>query len=304
MKESVIIPDHKFISWKGFLTDGGWQITAQKGAKENDPGFVQVSSRRWTFTTRQIEGVYPNWRHVTKDPGNAKSVIQLNDEAAEAILQIVPKMPCHDKVNLTIGIKTESGKLILRGINKDDKEWTEIEVKGAAVSKNPVTVYLNRDFLTKALEFGLHEIHITDALTPLRFVNRGRQMIVMPVRVESKPEPTPEPQPPPQPQPATPSNDEAAGTPTERKPTMPRTAAPTNGTTNGNGSHRNGTETKSGIESALDQIEGIKGSYRQAIQGLNELADTLKQVQRDQKASNKEVQSVRTTLEKLQSVKL
>ena len=64
-----------------------------------------------------------------------------------------------------------------------------------------------------------------------------------------------------------------------------------------------GTE-KSSIDAALTQIETVKGSYRDAIRGLNDLTDTLKQVQRDQKNTEKDVQSVRTTLEKLQRVQL
>ena len=55
---------------------------------------------------------------------------------------------------------------------------------------------------------------------------------------------------------------------------------------------------------ALDQIETIKGSYREAVRGLNGLAETLKQAQREQKTSTKEIQSVRQTLRSLQSVRI
>ena len=66
----------------------------------------------------------------------------------------------------------------------------------------------------------------------------------------------------------------------------------------------NGAETKPALETALDQIESIKGSYRDAIRGLNDLTDTLKQVQRERKSADREVQSVRSTLEKLKTVSL
>ena len=75
-----------------------------------------------------------------------------------------------------------------------------------------------------------------------------------------------------------------------------------NGHTNGNG-HQPETD-KSALEAALAQVETVKGSYREAIRGLNDLTDTLKQIQREQKSTNKEVQSVRLTLGRLQSVKL
>ena len=84
---------------------------------------------------------------------------------------------------------------------------------------------------------------------------------------------------------------------------MPKTTTPTasNGTsTNGNGHH----DDKPAIEIALEKIEVIKTTHREAIRGLNDLADTLKQVQREQKTTIKEVASVRTTLEKLQQVRI
>ena len=69
-----------------------------------------------------------------------------------------------------------------------------------------------------------------------------------------------------------------------------------------NGDHQ--VADKSPLESATEKVETVKTSIKSAISGLNELLDTLKQVQRDQKSTDKEVQSVRTTLERLQSVKL
>ena len=95
---------------------------------------------------------------------------------------------------------------------------------------------------------------------------------------------------------------------------MPRTStAATNGTTTTNGATTNGNgngyghhehTNKPAIEIALEKIEVIKTAHRESIRGLNDLADTLKQVQREQKTTDKEVQSVRTTLEKLQSVRI
>ena len=61
---------------------------------------------------------------------------------------------------------------------------------------------------------------------------------------------------------------------------------------------------KSALEIALAQIEVVRGDFRNAIAGLNKLADALKQAQREQKAGEKEVQSVRQTLRSLQSVRI
>ncbi len=84
---------------------------------------------------------------------------------------------------------------------------------------------------------------------------------------------------------------------------MPRhtTAITPPANANGNGHQQQPpAETKPALELALEQIETIKGSYREAIQGLNGLADTLKQVQREHRT----IQSFRNTLEKLQTVRV
>ena len=81
-----------------------------------------------------------------------------------------------------------------------------------------------------------------------------------------------------------------------------------NGNTNGHGEHP-AAETspigeKPSLEQALDQIEFVKGSLRGAVANLNNLADTLRQVQRERRLSEREIRSVRGTLKALQTVRL
>ena len=71
-----------------------------------------------------------------------------------------------------------------------------------------------------------------------------------------------------------------------------------------NGNGHEPEASKPALETAVEQVEAVKASIKSAVGGLNELLDTLRQVQRDQKSTDKDVQSVRITLEKLQSVKL
>ena len=80
--------------------------------------------------------------------------------------------------------------------------------------------------------------------------------------------------------------------------------------TNGNttdGAQRsaaNNTTEKSALDTALAQIEVVRGDFRNAIAGLNKLAEALKQAQRESKASDKEIQSVRQTLRQIQAVRI
>ena len=77
-------------------------------------------------------------------------------------------------------------------------------------------------------------------------------------------------------------------------------------TTNGNGHQQPdpSTDDKSSLEQALNQIDLVKGSLRAVVTNLNALADTLRQVQRERRLSEREVRSVRDTLKTLQTVSL
>ena len=89
---------------------------------------------------------------------------------------------------------------------------------------------------------------------------------------------------------------------------MPATNGNTTGANVGATGARRATETpateKSALDTALAQIEIVRGDFRNAIAGLNKLGELLKQVQRENKTSDKEIQSVRQTLRSLQGVRI
>ncbi len=303
---SVLIPDHRFLSWGGFVRDGQWKLSVQPPTKDKG-GYIQMESRRWTFLTKQIEGTYPNWRNITEDVQNISGTLKISAAAAEAIQSIIPRLPGEDQPNHTMGLQVQQGKLFLRGWNQGQEQPTEIEVPDVTVEGTPAMVHLNRKYLLKAIGFGLHQIDVQEALKPLRFSDgSSRQMIVMPVRVDgftnapagiNTPPSTPAAI---QPEPST-NNQQ----PTEERNTHPMQ----NGTNNGNGHSTAATsETnpadKVSVEQALDQVESIKTSLRGAVINLNGLIDTLRQVQRERRVSEREVRNVRDTLKTLQTVRL
>lgn len=299
LKESLIIPSHKFVEWKEFNNDGEWQLKIAPAEKKDDASYLQISSRRWRFITRQIDGIYPNWRQVVPDSKSTNTTLTFDVQTLGALSTTIEKMPCHDAVNLTIGLEWKNGHLYLLGKDAKDSEWMKVPVDVKGMGKD-ISIYANRHLLTKAFGFGLNAIELIDAMSPLRFHQGGRQMIVMPLRPDvgnpppQHPKKEDEPQKAEEPQSA--ANPQAAQ-PEERNTTMPKN--------NGNGSqHTEPKEEKPTLEKALADIEKIKGSYREAVRGLNDLSDTLKAIGKERKSTEKEVQSVRSTLERLQSVRL
>jgi len=316
LKDSLIIPNHKFLGWPQFATDGEWQLRIGLPEKDKRTPF-QITSRRWRFTSHPHEGNFPNWRQVIPAPNSAATTVDLDAEKIDGVLQTIQRMPCHDSNNGTIGVANTNGKFHLLGKSTGTADWTRVPIDDAKCSGRDTTVFLNRELLTKALGFGLTRIELIDARSPLRFSNGGRQMIIMPVRADAanapaKPAPSSVPSsaaasaaaeqpqnPPPQTQ--------AAEQPKEETP-MPKEPNGTNGATHTNGAQRS-TETKTeepkaALDTAIAQVEIVRGDFRNAIAGLNKLGELLKQVQRENKSSDKEIQSVRQTLRSLQSVRI
>ena len=307
LASSVLIPDHRFLSWGGFVRDGQWKLSIQPPTKDKG-GYIQMESCRWTFLTKQIEGTYPNWRNITDDVQTLSGTLKISEAAAEAIQSIVPRLPGEDQPNHMVGLQVSQGKLFLRGWNQGQEQPTEIEVPNVTVEGTPATVYLNRKYLLKAIDFGLRHIDVQETLKPLRFSDgSSRQMIVMPVRVDGFTNAPAGIRKPPvltstvvQPEPST-NNQQ----PAEERNTNPMQ----NGTNNGSGqptiaTNETNSTDKVSVEQALDQVEFIKTSLRGAITNLNGLADTLRQVQRERRVSEREVRNVRDTLKTLQTVRL
>ncbi|MBE7157882.1 MAG: hypothetical protein INR62_05535 [Rhodospirillales bacterium] len=316
LHSSVLIPDHRFLSWSGFVKDGQWKLAVQPPTKDKG-GYLRLESRRWTLVTKQVEGTYPNWRTIADDVRQLTGTIEVSEQAAEAISRIIPRLPGDDTPNHTVGLYTVSGRLYLRGVNKDQARATEVEVPGVTVNGNPATVYLNRQYLLKALNFGLRQIGVQEPLKPLRFSDGGsRQMIVMPVRVDANPPAPINRNPAPMPVvPTTPATASPDARPDQLITFNPNPQPPTERNTNmQNGTNDHGhqpvasestsPEEKNSLEQALDQIELVKSTLRGAVTNLNNLADTLRQVQRERRLSEREIRSVRGTLKALQTVRL
>ena len=304
LAQSVLIPEHKFLGWKGFNGDGDWRLKALPASKDEAP-VIELASDHWRFTTRSIDGNYPNWKQVLPNPSAYQTTISINPEAVEEALQAAQRLPTPDANHHLIGLEVAEHEFRLLGKAKSDAAWTKIRIREAGTAGPAVTIFVNRSMLLKALRFGLTRIEIIDAISPLRFSMGGRQMIVMPLRAQEDPataSPTPpspvavQPTPPPEaesPQPTTiqPMQTTTTNTPPSTDASGPATTTKT-------------TEPKPALETALVQIESLKTGFRESIASLTRLGDTVRQALREQKAGDKDLHSVRQTLRSLQSVRL
>jgi len=301
--ESVTIPNHKLLVWRG-LADLPWALA---GEKKRDTILVRITAGEWTLTLKTIEGNYPNWRQVVPDTEGQRTRVTLPDEHEFAT--IVNSLPGADITNSPVDLVIENGAVAV----KDTTGISSILLEGATAKGPDIKVRLNRDYLVKAFDYGLTNIGIIDPLSVLQFTREGRQMVVVPLRVaDAQPaeEPTDKKEVSAGPA-AAPTNQPAPSEPQpERKP-MPAINGQTNGaaTPHLNGAPRStspGTPAaeKPAIEAAIEKLDCFKVTFREALVGVTELSTLLRQAVREQKAGEKEVQSVRQTLRSLQSVRI
>jgi hypothetical protein len=181
---------------------------------------------------------------------------------------------------------------------------------------------MNRDYLLRALRFGLSEISIQDSLTPVVFSSPAKTMIVMPVRLDgppavpspvksaAEPPPTSQPETTPAASPSMPGVNNA----TEQRNSMPSATTTTlippergnlrgnnNTSTNGQAASE---DTRSAFKAALEQIDRIKTNLRDVIGDLTDAVTMLKTAEREQKATSKEIDTVRAKLREIQSVEI
>ncbi len=312
LQKSLILRSHRFLKWKEFNQDGEWQL---KTARLNyaQAADIQISTRRWRFITREIDGNYPNWRQVIPRGDEMKIHFDLQAEAIEQVLQTIQRMPSHDSVNASIGIEVEGGKVRLLGKSQTAEYWTKVEVPAIDVIGGPLITFLNREILTKALKFGLAAVDLIDAMSPLVFSSGGRRMIVMPVRAEVPPPSAPSTA---GSEPTEPSSDEHGPAQENQQPiATAHTADATHildssmkdePAATGSTDHSTTPPSQKGakLDEALELIDSLKDFLQDGLTGLKDLGSKLKLLQREQRTTEREFQSVRTTLRSLQNVKL
>lgn len=300
LKEGVIIPTHRFLTYKEFNNDGEWRI--KSGSDGNDSGsdsLVQISSRRWRFITRQHEGNFPNWRQVIPSTDQYKASVTFNPSDLDKLVQVIQRLPDHDTVNHAIGIEIKGQGIQLLRKSGGDEPMATVPISAAKIEGSDVRVHLNRQYLVKALRFGLNRLEVIDPMSPVRLSHEGRQMIVVPLRQDGpriSPDQTAN-----IPSEASGNGEAETGdsrpvtTSEERKePVANETSSPANSTPSIEGQ----------LDQCISEIDTLRESLQGNLSGLTSLRSKLKLVQREYKGSVKEMQSVRQTLRSLQSVKL
>lgn len=273
LRESITIPTHKFWLWNG-LPEVEGSLTVQPPADKEYVGWLRFQLGPWTFGTKQREGNYPNWRQVV--PVNHRITLEFSPEAVTAALLAVPQLPGGDAQNKPVRLKITREQVLFEG------GGTSLPIPGVSIDGPPMAISFNREYLLLCFRLGLSTIQLIDDLSPLVFTKDGQRAVVMPLRSDTDaPSPAPEPQP------------EAQAAPAQTPETTPMTttAAAT-------------TETEPPIVEVLKTVDELREDLKQVLRNLNHTYALLRQLEKEKKATDKEIESVRAKLREIQAVKI
>jgi len=288
----VILPYHRLLDWKPLHEDASWQLTLQGE-------HFRLSGSDWRITGKVIDGPYPNWKQVVPRENAFTSTLLLAPAALDQMVNVLKTLPGEKAQNKPVGLHcTRTGFELLARTRHEDP-YTRVPVQGTFTGPD-ITVFVNRDYLGKALSFGLNRMEFADGMSPVRLREEGsprRDFIVMPVRVVPA-EPSTESTEPPAP----------AVTPEPpMKPTAPN-KAPDTKTQNANPPTPTQPQGNVGEIPALDLAAGNLQQLRELLRlfqtELAELANALKQARNEQRTTEREVRHVRSTIRTLQRVEL
>ena len=301
-KDSVIVPNRKFLVWKGFLEDGDWNVAVSTlDPKKTNAGWIRVQSNQWTLITKQIDGTYPHWKAPIPNPQEAKAIVSFTPEASAFVLNAAPRMPGASLQSEPVAIKTEKNSVFLAG--KDQTNEAVLPVVGANVVGESTVIGLNRQLLMKAMKLGLNtaELHTGANSMPIAVFHReGKRLVIAGLRPDVAEAVTSNHKP--QPAPRTSSSDATQDEPQQDEKQEMKTAnriehVPTE-TTN------SAPAPASAFDQVRNQLENVKEKLRGVLTDLNDSSKLLTQAQKERRATEKEIEEVRETLQSLRKIRI
>jgi DNA polymerase III sliding clamp (beta) subunit (PCNA family) len=141
-------------------------MKAGPNASEKDsPLHVQVSTRRWRFITRQYEMSYPNWRQVIPQERDFATKLTIDPETLDTLIHTIQRLPDHDPSYHALGFHVSEGQVHLLCKANAEADWKPVPVQGVTAEGKKVAVYLNREYVLKALRYGLNRLEIIHSST-------------------------------------------------------------------------------------------------------------------------------------------
>jgi DNA polymerase-3 subunit beta len=298
LSKSVIIPTTKFLSWNGLAGDTSIGLRTERKKKEVRVMGLGMKVGPWFYDVRVVDGIYPNFRQVIGTSEDSVNRITFTDQDVTTLRKILPTFPGSSGYDAGIKLRAGTdGNLVIAGKGKEDKTETALELNGGSKYEGEMpAIGVNGFYLLDALDAGFRVFTTADKVTPLRSEDgKGGIHVLMPLKIGDTPvkrvptstaEKTNE---------TTPPSAEPAAEHNKKEVEMPENKETKTGTTE---------NEVTALDKVLVAYETAKQKVREANQALSEIADAVKAAVKEQKQQRAEVENVRQTLAKLQTLKI
>ena len=290
LSASVILPVTRFLTW-GKLA-GAPSIGA-------DATSFTLNVGPWTYTTKVVEGRFPNYRQVIPTFGKDATTLELAVEDVELLVKALPGMPSFD--NATDAVVLRLAPNAVRVCARENAKGPEsvVRLEKSKCTGTAVSVGLDRRFLRDALIAGFLQWEVRDSTSPLVGHLSKDDVhschVLMPVRCV---------------------NVEAEPPSAAAAETQARVAAPVPVPVQPESIHKETTPMKrtevtqsaqtesSPLDKIMAAFETAKTAVRQAQTALGDLAAHVRDAVREDKFRQREIADVRIALQKLQAIKV
>jgi DNA polymerase-3 subunit beta len=155
----------------------------------SDRSFAQISVGPWRWTTKLIDGNFPNYRQVIPKIEDYPALVHLGEVDVTRIKTVLPKLPGFKEHNSPIVLRIDSDGASLHTAPGRPKVHVALE-HSDIVCKEPVRIGFNARFLLSALETQSRELRVRDPRSPIMLTGYSRMQLWMPVQIE-EPQPVP-----------------------------------------------------------------------------------------------------------------
>ena len=281
----MILPSTKFLNWSRL--EGSAQIGAGKGV-------FTLRCGPWTYTVKLVEGVYPRWSQVVPDYGKDATTLELSPEDVQLLIKTLPSMPGNEGSNGTFVLRLAPNAV--RVCSKQDARSPEtaIRLEKSVCNGTPVSVGLDRRFFKEALLAGFDRWQVRDSTSPLVGHTKNDAQschVLMPVRcvnVEEEPASV-----------AAVVTQVAVSAPAPVQPQPKESSMPPK---------KHEAVQPAAEPGALDKVlvayEAAREAVQKAHQALADVARSVRDAIREQKAQSREIAEVRAGLAKLQTIRV
>ena len=266
-----------------------------------------VTQGPWRWITKLVAGVFPNWKQVVPRGEDYGSVIQIGAADATRLIAVLPRLP---------GFKESTSPVRLR-VTAHGAELCPparlpqvvVALDRSEVTGPNVTVQFNAQFLLGALKRGFRELRVKDEFSPLFMRDDTRINLWMPIRLDNAPAPSApaEPEALPDPVPSNETNDSqpkpdttmvAIKTPTPESPVAQPAAEPAPAA-------RIAAPAETPSEaSPLDTLHRAKDLLREVQVVLTEASNGLRDLAKEKRAVERDLEALKRNLRVLKSVEV